>query len=191
MPDSLSRAQAEIRAVLAHSPTTEDARHAEDTLAWLLRLRSSIDPALALAALGHDIDRVDKRRLVLRRDYEDYAAYKDAHAERAAAILHGLLERCGVNEAIVQRACWLVAHHECGGDPEADLLRDADNLSYFRVNLPAYLVREGHDETLRRCRWSYACLSRRARRHFTHIRHSDPALNLLLLETVTMTARRA
>ncbi len=180
MPDSLSRAQAEIRAVLAHSRTVEDAHHAEDTLAWLMRLRPAIDPALALAALGHDIDRVNGARAVQRADYASYAEFKDAHAECAARTLHALLERCKVSAPVTRRACWLVAHHESGGDHDADLLRDADNLSWFRVNLPAYLAREGRNETRRRCRWGYECLSSRARRCFIEIQHDSPRLDALL-----------
>lgn len=188
MPDSLSRAQSEIRAVLAHATTLDEARHAEDTLAWLLRLHPGVDPALALAALGHDMDRVYDESVLLRRNFDSYADYKDAHAARAAALLRALLHGCGVSRPIVQRACWLVERHESGGDADAELLRDADNLSYFRVNLPVYLDREGRSETLRRCRWSYACLSNRARHYFAGISHADPRLNRLLRETV---ARRA
>lgn len=189
MPDPLSRAQAEIRAVFARSPTMQAARHAEDTLAWLLRLRPGADPALALAALGHDIDHADPRTMLGRENFESYGDFKDAHAARAASVLRALLARCGVNGSLAQRACWLVEHHECGGDADADLLRDADNLSYFRVNLPAYFDREGRMETLRRCRWSYECLSPQARKHVGDITHRDPRLNRLLRET--MMQRRA
>jgi hypothetical protein len=184
MPDPLSRAQAEIRAVFARSPTMNETRHAEDTLAWLLRLRPGAGPALALAALGHDIDHADPHTLLQRGDFESYGEFKDAHAARAATVLRALLMRCGVSSPIVQRACWLVEHHECGGDADADLLRDADNLSYFRVNLPAYFDREGRMETLRRCRWSYECLTPRARQYVGDISHRDPRLNRLLRETM-------
>lgn len=189
MPDPLSRAQAEIRAVLARAPTMHEARHAEDTLAWLLRLRPGAGPALALAALGHDIDHADPRATLARDDFESYGEFKDAHAACAAGMLRVLLSGCGVNPGIAQRACWLVEHHESGGDVDADLLRDADNLSWFRVNLPGCFDREGRTEALRRCRWSYACLSPCARHFVGEISHRDPRLNRLLRET--MLERRA
>ncbi|HEX7031201.1 MAG TPA: DUF4202 family protein [Gammaproteobacteria bacterium] len=180
--DPLSRAQADIRAVLAHSPAMEDARHAEDTLAWVMRLKPDAGAALALAALGHDLDRVDKVAFVRRADFSSYDAFHDEHAYRAAARLRTLLDRCGVGGGIASRACWLVRHHESGGDEEADVLRDADNLSWFRVKLPAYLESEGRRETQERCRWGYECLSSRARRCFTEIRHDSPRLDAILRE---------
>ncbi|HEX7047735.1 MAG TPA: DUF4202 family protein [Gammaproteobacteria bacterium] len=183
----LSRAQSEIRAVLAYSQA-EDARHAEDTLAWLMRLKPRVSAALALAALGHDIDRVDKVAFVRRADFSNYDAFTDAHAHRAAAKLRTLLDRCGVGGDIANRACWLVRHHESGGDPDADTLRDADNLSWFRVKLPLYLEREGRVETLDRCRWGYDCLSPDARRYFAEIRHDAPRLDALLRDTVRRAA---
>ncbi|HEX6929221.1 MAG TPA: DUF4202 family protein [Gammaproteobacteria bacterium] len=180
--DPLSRAQAEIRAVLAHSPAIEDSSHAEDTLAWLMRLKPEAGAALALAALGHDLDRVDKVAYVRRSDFTSYDAFSDAHARRAAARLRMLLDRCAVASVVADRACWLVRHHETGGDPDADALRDADNLSWFRVKLPAYLEREGRSETEQRCRWGYDCLSPEARRCYFEIRHGVQKLDRLLRE---------
>lgn len=181
--DPLSRAQAEIRAVLVHSPTTEDSSHAEDTLAWLMRLKPRVSAALALAALGHDLDRVDKVAYVRRADFTNFDTFNDAHARRAAARLRVLLNRCEVNGNVADRACWLVRHHEIGGDAEADALRDADNLSWFRTKLPSYFDREGPSETLQRCHWGYDCLSQAARRCFSEIRHDVPKFDRLLRET--------
>jgi hypothetical protein len=50
-----------------------------------------------------------------------------------------------------------------GGDLRSDLLKDADSLSYFDVNLPLYFERNGWQETHRRCVWGYRRLSERAR----------------------------
>src|SRR5690606_36490017 len=135
---------------------------------------------LALDALGHDLDRVEKVSVVRRADVASDAALSDAPAGRAATLLRTLLDRCGVNGAIADRACWLVRHHETGGDPEADVLRDADNLSWFRTRLPSYLECEGRDETLEHCRWVYECLSPAARSCFPDIRHAQPKLDRLL-----------
>jgi hypothetical protein len=49
----------------------------------------------------------------------------------------------------------LVTLHEVGGEPRSDLLKDADNISYFEVNMPIYYQREGWEETRRRCSWGY------------------------------------
>lgn len=190
MSDPLSRAQAEIRAVLARSSMLEDARHAEDTLAWLLRLKPDPGPALALAALGHDIDRVAERAPLRREAFETLAAFENAHAHRGACALRKLLDACGVASGVTARACWLVEHHECGGDPAADLLRDADRLSWFRMGLPAVYRDEGRTEAKQRCARAYACLSLAARRHFPGIHHDDPLLDCLLREVAPVPRSR-
>ena len=57
--------------------------------------------------------------------------------------------------------------------PRADLLKDADSLSYFEVNLPLYYEREGREETLRRCVWGLQRLSPAAKKHLTLISFPD------------------
>lgn len=59
--------------------------------------------------------------------------------------------------------------HEVGGDTCADLLKDADSLSYFEVNLALYFERAGREETLRRCVWGLQRLSPAAKKHRTRI----------------------
>ena len=170
---SLACAEARIRDIIAGSPVPEDPPHAENTLQWLLRLAPDADPALRLAALGHDIDRAvpDKVR---REDFSDYDAFKAAHAEHSARILARLLAECGVSAPLIEETCRLVERHEIGGDPRSDLLKDADSLSYFEVNLPLYLAREGEAETLRRCRWGVRRLSANARQRLARLHFADP-----------------
>lgn len=178
---ALQRAATRIRTVLADSPVPEDPGHAENTLHWLLRLCLTADAALQLAALAHDIERARPDRL--RRDaFPNYDAFKQAHAELGAEIADQLLAEAGVSAAIRERVAFLIRRHETGGDPDSDLLRDADSLSYFDHNLPRYYAREGYAETLRRARWGYSRLSSRARSAYAQIRHSHPTLNRLLAE---------
>ncbi|RMG29906.1 MAG: DUF4202 family protein [Gammaproteobacteria bacterium] len=172
-------ARERIRAVLAHSEVPEDPRHAENTLAWLHRLGPDVDAALELAALGHDLDRATPDR-VRREDYADYDRFKAAHARRSARLLRRILETCGVDPATIEEACRLVIHHETGGDPRSDRLRDADSLSYFEVNLPLYLAREGEAETLRRCRWGVARLSPGVRHRLLELHPDQPRLQRLI-----------
>ena len=184
-PAWLARAEARIRAFIAGSAVPEDPAHADNTVEWLLRLRPGADAALHLAALGHDIDRAAPDK-VRREDFDDYDAFKAAHAEHGAAILGGLLARCGVPAAVRDEACRLVRAHEVGGDPRADLLKDADSLSYFEVNLPLYYRREGRNETLRRCVWGIRRLSPRARRMLEHGRFIDSRLVDLVQEALRL-----
>ncbi len=177
-------AKQKIRAVIAGSRVPEDSRHADNTLEWLLRLESNAGDALQLAALAHDIDRADDVRKVKRADFDDYDAFKSAHARNSAEILRSILIRCDVEANIVDEACRLVEVHEVGGDLHSDLLKDADSISYFDVNLPLYYQREGWQETKRRSSWGYRRLSARARELVNKTCYQDEKLMQLLREVI-------
>ena len=172
-----------IRALIESSEVPEDPHHADNTLAWLLRLEPAADEALQIAVLAHDIDRATPER-VRREDYPDYDAFKEAHARRGARLLRGILEECGVENAIVKEACRLVTLHEVGGDPRSDLLKDADSISYFEVNMPLYYQREGREETIRRCNWGYRRLSARMKEVVKTITHEDESITRLLKKVI-------
>jgi hypothetical protein len=182
--DSVDCAKQKIRAVIAGSRVPEDSRHADNTLEWLLRLESNAGDALQLAALAHDIDRADDVRKVKRADFDDYDAFKAAHAHNSAEILRSILIRCDVAADIVDEACRLVEVHEVGGDPRSDLLKDADGISYFDVNLPLYYQREGWQETNRRSSWGYRRLSARAKEFVNKICYQDETLMQLLRKVI-------
>ncbi len=146
---------------MSGSSVPEDPRHAENTLEWLLRLEPDADEALQIVALGHDIDRAVEARKVQRANFTDYDVFKAAHARNGAIILKEIMDEGGVPQDIAEEVCRLVCCHEVGGDPRSDLLKDADSISYFDVNLPLYYERNGWEETKRRCLWGYRRLSPR------------------------------
>lgn len=156
--------------------------HAENVLGWVLRLAPDADEALQIAALAHDIERSNEARRVRRSDFRDYEAFKAAHAANSARMLRGLLDECRVERTIAEEACRLVALHEVGGDPRSDLLKDADSISFFEVNVPLYFEREGYDETLRRCVWGYRRLSPKMRDVCKTITYPNPVLTRILQE---------
>ncbi len=178
--DSIDCAKEKIRGVIAGSHVPEDPRHADNTLEWLLRLDPNADEALQLAALAHDIDRALEATKVKRADFNDYDAFKAAHASNGAQILRPLLTECGVEQDILDEACRLVTVHEVGGDPRSDLLKDADAISYFDANLPLYYQREGWAETTRRSLWGYRRLSARAREIVKNISYEEEVITRLL-----------
>lgn len=159
MMDSIEYAKRKIRAVISKSSVPEDPVHAENVLDWVLQLRSDADEALQIAALSHDIDRADERRKVRRTDFNGYDEFKAAHANNSAKILKEILHECHVDQSVIDEACRLVERHEVGGDMHSDLLKDADGISFFEVNMPLYFQREGYEETLKRCIWGYQRLS--------------------------------
>ena len=178
--NNIEQAKRKIRKVIAGSKVPEDPAHAENTLGWLLKLDPHAAPALQIASLAHDIDRAVDSRKVQRADFEHYDDFKTAHAKNGALILREILKACGVSSEISDEACQLVTHHEFGGDPASDLLKDADSISYFDVNLPQYYRREGWQETLRRSVWGYQRLSERAKKIVQGIQHDNETLNKLL-----------
>ena len=184
MPTNIESAKQNIRLIVADSRVPEDPHHADNTLEWLLRLEPNAGEALQLAALAHDIERAIEDVKVRRADFDDYDAFKAAHAGNGAEILRSVLTACGVERNVVEEACRLVELHEVGGDPGSDLLKDADSISYFDVNLPLYYQREGWTETKRRSLWGYRRLSARARKIVGSIGYEEKVLTRLLREVI-------
>ncbi len=181
---SIECAKQKIRLIIAGSQVTEDPRHADNTLEWLLRLEPDASEALQLAALAHDIDRAIEEVKVRRADFNNYNVFKTAHARNSAEILRPILVACNVEQHILDETCRLVQAHEEGGDPNSDLLKDADSISYFDVNLPLYFQREGWDETKRRSQWGYRRLTPKAQEIVKYIDHENKELARLLREVI-------
>jgi len=119
-----------------------NAEHLVRTRDWLVRLEPEAGLALRLAALTHDIERHFPGG---RSPEPGNPDYESEHAERSARITRDWLVASGAGEeltAVVER---LVAAHEVGGWPEADMLQAADSLSFLEVNAarPAAWVRDG------------------------------------------------
>jgi len=183
--DPIELARLRIAEVIAGSSVPEDPRHSNNTLEWLLHLDPDADAPLQLAALGHDIERAVSTRKVQRADFDDYDAFKAAHARNGAEMLVEILRESGVrDESLTREVHQLVCRHEVGGDIRADLLVDADSISYFDVNLPLYHARHSRKETLRRCLWGYERLSPRARSIVATLRQPDEELEALMAEVV-------
>ena len=171
-----------LQTIIAGSNVPEDLPHAENTLVWLLRLDPRASQALRIAAFAHDIERAIENKKVLRLDYDDFDAFKASHASNSANILMEILTECDIESATSAEACSLVVLHETGGNAQADILRDADSISYFDVNLPLYYQREGWEETKRRSIWGYQRLSKRGKEIVKKLKHTDEILTRLLRE---------
>ncbi len=184
--DSIDRTKHKIKEFVANSKVAEDPIHAQNTLEWLLKLEANADPALQIAALGHDIERAIADRKVLRKDYPDYDAFKAAHARNSAEILKEIMRDYDMHRDVAKEVYRLVLSHEIGGDSRADLLKDADGISFFDVNLPLYFERNGWEETRRRSIWGYRRLSKNMRQIARNITYRNKRLDSLLKEVVKM-----
>ena len=177
--------ESEIERIITQSEVPEDPQHSRNTRAWVLRLKPGADAALQIAALGHDIERSMKELKVRREDYTDYNEFKMAHAENSARVLDDLLSGFDLDETVRQRVTDLVSHHEFGGNPEADILKDADSISYFDVNVPFYSRRHSRRETAFRMMWGYQRLSREARSIVRNFSYDDVGIEELLRDAVS------
>ena len=182
--NSIDRVRNTIEAVISGSSVPEDPVHSKNTLNWLLKLKPDADEALQLAALGHDIERAIDQRKVWRKDFEHYDQFKAAHAHNSAEILREVMLDCGVDETVMEQVCDLVNRHEVGGDERSDLLKDADSISYFEVNLPHYYNRNGWDETKRRCLWGYKRLSENMKITVAKLTFENDELRALIRITI-------
>ncbi|HLM09870.1 MAG TPA: DUF4202 family protein [Thermoleophilaceae bacterium] len=119
-----------------------NADHLVRTRDWLLELEPDAGLALRLAALAHDIERNFPGGPTPDPANPGYLA---EHAERSAVITRDWLIRNGAESELAAAVGALVAAHEVGGFPEADLLQAADSLSFLEVNStrPAAWVRDG------------------------------------------------
>lgn len=167
-----------IEAIVKASKVPEDSVHSKNTLKWVLKLKPDADDALKIAALGHDIERAIEDEKVNRRDFESYDEFKNAHAINSAKILKRIMISCKVvNKDLIKDVCFLVVNHETGGDTRANLLKEADGISFFDVNLPYYFVRNGEEETKKRVLWGYNRLSNNSKKIISKFKYENKELD--------------
>ena len=149
--DNIDCVKKKIEEIIKKSSVPEDLIHSKNTLEWLLKLDPDADEALKIAALGHDIERAIEGRKVKRKDFKNYDEFKDAHASNSAKIMMEIMKECGVSKRLADDIFSPVRYHETGNTKRIDILRDADSISFFDVNLPHYFIRTGAEETKKRC----------------------------------------
>ncbi len=182
--NSIECTKQKIREIVALSTVPEDPAHSRNTLAWLLKLKPDADDSLQITALGHDIERAITERKVLRTDFTNFDEFKVAHARNSAEILREIMLECGVQSRIIEDVYCLVCNHETGGDQRADLIRDADSISFFEVNLPLYFERSSYKETKRRCIWGFKRLSAKLKPHVLTVSYCNRELTALVKRVI-------
>ncbi len=178
--DNIDCVKKKIEEIIKKSPVPEDSIHSKNTLEWLLKLKPDADEALKIAALGHDIERAIEERKVGRKDYKSYDEFKDTHASNSAKILAEIMKECDVSKKLTDDIFFLVCHHERGGTRRVDILRDADSISFFHVNLPYYFIRNSVEETKKRCLWGYRKLPDNLKRVMTDFDYQNKELESLV-----------
>lgn len=149
-----------------------DHDHALDTWQWTLRLCPSASFALQVAALFHDVERLHSEADARVEQFaKDYGAWKRAHARTGATIAARVLADAGIEARTVTRVHDLVAGHE---DPpagsEAQVLADADALSFFSLNSSGFLCYHGAEHTAKKVAHSLDRLGWRGRRALCEVK---------------------
>ena len=169
-----------IEDIIKKSSVPEDPIHSKNTLKWLLKLKPNADEALKIAALGHDIERAIEERKIKRSDYKTYDMFKDAHALNSAKIIGEIMKDCKINQELIDDVYFLVRHHERGGDNTVNVLRDADTISFFDVNLQFYFKRNDEKETKKRWLWGYNKLPINLKSIVAEFKYRDEKLKSLV-----------
>lgn len=149
-----------------------DWHHALDTWQWMLRLDPDASDAAQMAAVLHDVERLESEADArVEHRAPDYERFKAAHALRGARIAQELLEASGADAAIRARVGELVETHERStGDPESSLLNDADALSFFSQNSAGYLDYFGPAQAARKIAYSLSRMRSVAVARLTRVR---------------------
>ena len=174
-----------IEEIIKKSLVPEDSLHSKNTLKWLLKLKPDADEALKIAALGHDIERAIEERKVKREDYKSYDQFKDSHALNSAKIIAEIMKDCKIDQELIDDVFFLVRHHESGGNSRANVLRDADTISFFNVNLQCYFKRNDEKETQKRWLWGYNKLSSNLKSIVIEFKYQDKKLMSLVSTWIT------
>lgn len=144
-----------------------DWAHSVDVWQWAIRLDPDADPAVQLAALFHDVERlVSEPEARVEHEAEDYQSFKDEHARRGAELAGRVLAEAGVDARTRDRTARLIAGHESG----FSLLSDADALSFFSLNSPGYADYFGPEATRKKVAWTLARLRPAARERLATVR---------------------
>ena len=132
--------------------------HAVEVLNWVGRLCPNASISLRLAAIFHDVDRIvtpgKGGGFKGDRTSQAYHDHKKQHAMRSVDFIMPLLRRHGLKAGIIERAAFLIAHHDDPGkevetlnDPELDVLVTADTFAFFTTIGPRLLAAEGSERT--------------------------------------------
>jgi len=158
----------------------KDPTHSKKTLGWVLKLNPNACDELQIAALGHDIDRAIESRRIKSENFNDYEAYKMAHAKKSARIVAEILHKLDFNNNFIERVKILIEQHEIGGDPDIDTLMEADSLSFFNWDITFYIKAKGEQKTMDKIKFMYSRMSDKAKALVQEIEYKDSKIGDLV-----------
>ncbi len=149
-----------IKEIINTSPIPTDPSHSENTRDWVLKIKPDASTELQIAALAHDIERGTRKNFPNFKSYDEYKLY---HSKQSAKIMSELMKKYGFYPESVKEVKELVLSHEVGGSEDANILRDADSLSFFENNIEYYYKSMGKEKTRFKINYMYDRCSRESK----------------------------
>lgn len=134
---NFKKLSSELADIFSNAEFELEARHSLDVLNWVKIIDPNASESLQIAALAHDLDR-GIAPMIRKIDEETYDEYKERHAKRSSELIAQLMTKYNFPQSTIKRTVSLVKNHEVGGDDEADILMDADSISFFSCNIDWY-----------------------------------------------------
>jgi Domain of unknown function (DUF4202) len=138
-----------------------DLEHALDTWQWMLRLEPEIGLAPQLAALFHDIDRLESEPHE-KIEHRAHRMLDDPQAQRGGERVLAILRGLGVDERDALRTRDLI-NGRIQDEADAVTLDDADSLSFLSLMSPGYADYFGLAQTRRKVMFTLSRLKAAAR----------------------------
>lgn len=154
-----------------------DYDHALDTWQWVVRLDPRATLSAQLAALFHDIERIESESDCSVEHFSaEYRAFKRIHARRGAELAARVLCATGLDDETCARVAEIISSRERTRDPEVALIDDADALSFFSLGSDGYTDYFGAEQARRKVGYKLSHLSQRAHACLDRVRvRSDVA----------------
>ena len=171
-------------------------RHLKRTVHWVKELKPDAHEAMLIAAVSHDIERafsniVTSNLLKTKDEDFDYSEEeaknrKIEHASEGARIMQAFLAKEGADKAVVKRVGSLISMHEYGGNPDANMLKDSDSLSFFENNIE-FLVNKrakkiGKTKAIKKVEWMFSRISSEKARKIAEPMYKNALRRLEALE---------
>jgi hypothetical protein len=153
-----------------------DLEHAVDTWQWLLRLDPACGVAVQLAALFHDIQRLEAHAddRIEHHHASDHVAFERGGAHGGAHAARLVLNTLGAPSNVSERVFALIQSQDRPDDDrEGELLNDADSLSFFSLKSAGFLAFFGAEQTRIKIAYTLDRMREESRRWLAAIRCPD------------------
>lgn len=165
MDNLFSKTQAYVQQQFSSAdPSGLTFTHLQRTAYWVQQLDPDASDALRIAAVSHDIERAVRQQDMhdlLKKSADGFgnATFLHNHQTRGAEIMRTFLTEQGASQDILNRVGYLIEHHEDGGDAEANVLKDADTISFFENNVERFVTKhateQGKEKVRAKFQWMY------------------------------------